>query len=427
MKSGGSNSSPKLACGICGEEHRIDEMAYRCGRCDYPLEVLHDYPKIRRWICEGGFKGSGMWRYGELLPLSNKDNIVTLQEGGTPLIRAERLGRELGLEMLYIKDETRNPTWSFKDRGSSLGVSMALEIGARAVGCVSSGNMAASLAAYAARGGVKCLILMPRGTPPGKVAQAIVCGAEVAVVDAPYPEICLEALRAGGELGVYMVHNDAPMRVEGQKTISYEIAEQLGWAAPDWVIVPTSSAGNFSAIWKGWWELGELGLVEEPPRMGLVQAEGNAPIVRSFTKNLDYVEPNREPRTIASAIANPDPPSGRRALRILRESKGYAEMASDEEILEAQRALASREGIFAEPAAAVPVACAKKLVERGVIDPDERVVLIITGAGIKDIDPILSKARRPLELSLDEVRPFLEGAMRAPSPLQFSSTKTTSD
>ncbi len=414
MPTGGLNPSPKLVCKVCGEEHRLWEMAYRCSRCDYPLEVAYDYDKVRGEAEEGGLKGSGMWRYRVLLPVSRLDCIVTLEEGGTPLIRAERLGMELGLEELYIKDETRNPTWSFKDRGSSVGVSMALEIGARAVGCVSSGNMAASLAAYAARGGVRCLILIPRGTPTVKVAQTLICGATVASVDAPYPEICGEALEAGRGLGIYMVHNDAPMRVEGQKTISFELAEQLGWEAPDWILVPTSSAGNLSAIWKGWLELRELGLVEELPRMGLVQAEGNSPIVRSFIRGLDHVEPNPEPRTIASAISNPDPPSGRRALRILRESGGAAEMASDEEILRAQRLLAEREGIFAEPAAAVPVACAKKLLEGGAIDRDERVILIITGAGIKDIDAALTSSKRPQELgSLREVKPFMEMALGA--------------
>ncbi|MEM4726989.1 MAG: threonine synthase [Candidatus Bathyarchaeia archaeon] len=411
METGGMNSSLKLVCRVCGEEHRIEEMAYRCSRCDYPLEVVYDYQRIRRKMGDG-FRGLGMWRYGIILPISNPENIVTLQEGGTPLIRAERLGREMGLEELYIKDETRNPTWSFKDRGSSVGVSMALEIGAGAVGCASSGNMAASLAAYAARGGIRCVILVPKGTPLGKVAQTLICGAAVASVDAPYPEICREALRGGRGLGLYMVHNDAPMRVEGQKTISFEVAEQLGWEVPDWVLVPTSSAGNFSSIWKGWLELMELGMIERLPKMGLVQAEGNSPIVRSFMKGLDQVEPNPEPRTIASAISNPDPPSGRRALRILKESGGTAEMASDEEILKAQKILAEREGVFAEPAAALPVACAKKLVEEGTIEPDERVVLIITGAGIKDIDPALPRLRRPYELkSLRDVRPFLEGSL----------------
>ncbi|MBS7638104.1 threonine synthase [Candidatus Bathyarchaeota archaeon] len=412
MPTGRFGSALKMVCGICGEEHEIWEMVYRCGRCDYPLEVVYDYNEALEEIEKEGFKGSGVWRYRALLPISNPDHIITLREGGTPLIRARRLGRELGLEELYIKDETRNPTWSFKDRGSAVGVSMALEVGARAVGCVSSGNMAASLASYAARGGLRCIVLIPRGTPLGKVAQTLICGAEVAEVDAPYPEICRMALRFGGGLGVYMVHNDAPMRVEGQKTISLEAAEELGWRVPDWILVPTSSAGNFSAVWKGWRELREMGLIDGLPRMGLVQAEGNAPIVRSYIRGLEYVEPNPEPKTIAPAIANPDPPSGRRALRILRASGGHAEMASDAEILHAQRLLASTEGIFAEPAGAVPAACARRMLEGGIIDRDDMVVLVVTGAGVKDVEASLKSCGSPVELhSPEEIGAFLEACL----------------
>jgi threonine synthase len=401
---------PRLICTQCGEERLISEYAYKCSRCDYPLEVRYDQDEIYEAFDIDDLSGRAfdMWKYRELLPVRGSDSIVSIQEGGTPLVKAGRLGLELGLEELYIKDETRNPTWSFKDRGSSVGLSMAVEVGAGAVGCVSSGNMAASMAAYAARAGVRCVIVVPRKTPMGKIVQMLVCGASLSSVEAPYHLITRRFIENSVSVGVYSVHNDAPMRVEGQKTVSFEIAEQLGWEAPDWVIIPTSSAGNFSAAWKGFSELEALELTVSRPRMGLAQAAGNAPIVMSFRKGLDHVEPNPNPKTVASAISNPDPPSGKRALSILKESRGYGQMVSDEEILEAQRLLASAEGLFVEPAAAVPLACLRRLLADDVVACDERVVLVVTGSGLKDIDAAMTCIGRPVELSsLDEMAGFM--------------------
>jgi threonine synthase len=380
----------RLVCAQCGEERLISEYAYRCSRCDYPLEVRYDQDEVYEAFDVDYLSGrdSNMWRYRELLPVRDSGSIVSIQEGGTPLIRTGRLGEELGLEELYVKDETRNPTWSFKDRGSSVGLSMAIEFGAGAVGCVSSGNMAASMAAYAARAGVRCVIVVPRKTPMGKIVQMLVCGASLASVEAPYHLITRMFIENSFAAGVYSVHNDAPMRVEGQKTTSFEIAEQLSWEVPDWIIIPTSSAGNFSAVWKGFSELESMGVTKGRPRMGLSQAAGNAPIVRSFQEGLEHVEPNPNPKTVASAISNPDPPSGKRALSILKKSQGYGEMVSDEEILEAQRLLARVEGLFVEPAAAVPLAWLKRMLSDGVVTRNERVVLLVTGSGLKDIHDV---------------------------------------
>jgi threonine synthase len=402
--------APRLVCAQCGEEKFIGEYAYRCSRCDYPLEVRYDQDEVYETFDIDVLPGRGfdMWRYRELLPVRGSDFIVSIQEGGTPLVKADRLREELGLGELYVKDETRNPTWSFKDRGTSAGVSMAVEIDAGAVGCVSSGNMAASMAAYAARAGVRCVIVVPRKTPMGKIVQMLVCGASLASVEAQYQLITRRFIENSVTAGVYSVHNDAPMRVEGQKTISFELAEQLGWEAPDWVLIPTSSAGNFSAVWKGFTELQILGITGSRPRMGLTQASGNAPIVRSHRKGLDHVEPNPNPKTIASGIANPDPPSGLRALSILNESRGYGEMATDDEILEAQRLLAGTEGLFVEPAAAVPLACLRKMLADGIVAGDERVVLVVTGSGLKDIDAAMTSIGRPVELSsLNEMAGFM--------------------
>lgn len=224
-----------LKCAKCGESYNVDGMIYYCQRCHFPLEVEYDYQKIAEILSKGKIakREWSIWRYKELLPITDPASIVSLSEGGTPLRRSHRLAEYLGLTQLYIKDETRNPTWSFKDRGSSVGVSKALELGSNAVGCASSGNMAASMAAYAAVAALRCIILVPEGTQREKIAQMLICGADVISVDKPYPEICNVGIETSRKHGVYWVHNDAPMRVEGQKTSSFEIAEQLGCSRLD--------------------------------------------------------------------------------------------------------------------------------------------------------------------------------------------------
>lgn len=405
----------ELECSRCGRTYPVDEMVYRCAMCDYPLEVRYDYDEIairaskklienREW---------NIWRYNELLPIKDSSNVVSMSEGGTTLQRSVRLAERFGIKNLYVKDETRNPTWSFKDRGSSVGVSKALEIGANAVGCVSTGNMAASMAAYAAKAGLKCLILIPSGTPLEKIVQMLISGAEVISMEKSYPEIYKAGLEISREYEIYWLHADAPMRIEGQKTSSYEICEQLGWSVPDKVIIPTSSGGNISAHWKGWKELCSIGFVEKLPSMVAIQAEGSCPIVRAFKAKKEVVEPFKEARTVAHSISNPDPPSGKRVLKILKESEGAAESVSDEELLDAQKTLAETEGIFAEPAGAASIAGLKRLLEEGVIDRDETVACVITGAGLKDVKSAMKIAGEPIELkSWDECRNLLKSFVR---------------
>jgi threonine synthase len=403
--------SLSLICNQCGKQRNIETFSYRCNSCNYPLEVNYDIQKIRDDFSIKKLKDRqfNIWRYNELLPLKNTNSIISLHEGGTPLLQTKNLAQELGLDELFLKDETRNPTWSFKDRGSSIGVSFAVELGAKAVGCVSSGNMAASMATYAARAGMKCYIVAPLKTPMGKIAQMLVSGANLALVEAPYHLISDTFIKNSYSTKIFSVHNDSPMRIEGQKTVSFEISDQMNWEVPDWIIIPTSSAGNFSAVWKGFTELKTLDIVESIPKMALVQASGNAPIVNSFHKKINYVEPNPNPKTIASGITNPNPPSGKRALKILKKSKGYAESASDKEILEAQGKLAKSEGLYVEPAAAVPLACLKKMLLKGIIESDEKVVLTLTGSGLKDIDATLTYVGRPKKLSsLNDMLSFMK-------------------
>jgi threonine synthase len=350
------------------------------------------------------------------LPIKEQTNIISLKEGGTPLLRGKRLANELGIKHLYLKDETRNPTWSFKDRGSAVGVSKALEIRANGVSCVSSGNMAASTAAYAAKAGMRCHILAPAKTPAEKVVQMLISGATVFLIDRPYPEICKVGLEISNKYRIYSIHNDAPMRVDGQKTSSYEICEQLGWRVPDKVIIPTSSGGNISGHWKAWKELHLIGFTEELPSMVAAQAEGCCPIVKAFKQGREKTEYFENPKTIATAIANPDPPSGERVLKILKETKGMAEAVSDNEMLEAQKILARTEGLFAEPASAASIAVLKKLLEQGNIDKDETVVCVITGTGLKDVKSAIQKTAEPFKLkSWDEYRNLSKTLLAKPS------------
>ena len=390
----------EMECAKCGRTYPVDEMVYRCVKCDYPLEVRYDYEDVGTKLSKRLIRKRPwtIWRYSELLPIRDLSKIVSMGEGGTSLHKSIRLAERLSVKNLYLKDETRNPTWSFKDRGSSVGISKALEIGASAVGCVSTGNMAASMAAYAAKAGIKCVILISSGTPLEKVTQMLICGAEVISMERPYPEIYRVGLETSREYGIYWVHADAPMRIEGQKTSSYEICEQLGWKVPDRVIIPTSSGGNISAHWKGWKELYSIGFVEKLPSMVAIQAKGSCPIVKAFKAKKEFVEPFKEARTIAHSISNPDPPSGQRVLKILKESEGVAEAVSDMELLDAQKILAETEGIFAEPAGAASVAGLKRLIEEGVVDRDEKIACVITGTGLKDVKSAMKIAGEPTEL-----------------------------
>jgi len=400
-----------MECAKCGRTYPVDEMVYRCVRCDYPLEVRYDYDEVATKLSKKLIRKREwtIWRYNELLPIQDLSKVVSMSEGGNFLHKSVRLAERLGIKKLYLKDETRNPTWSFKDRGSSVGISKALEIGARAVGCVSTGNMAASMAAYAAKAGIKCVILIPSGTPLEKMAQMLICGAEVISMGRPYPEIYKVGLEISKEYGIYWVHADAPMRIEGQKTSSYEICEQLGWKAPDRVIIPTSSGGNISAHWKGWKELSLIGFIEKFPSMVSIQAEGCCPIVKAFKDRKEFIEPFKKARTIAQSISNPDPPSGQRALRLLKESKGIAEAVSDRELLDAQKILAETEGVFAEPAGAASIAGLKKLLEEGVIDKNEEIVCVITGAGLKDVKSTMKVCGKPIKLkSWEECQQLLK-------------------
>lgn len=389
-----------LVCIECGAEYSPNEVIYKCQRCNNLLSVEYKSEVMRSEIAENWTKRNmSVWRYIELLPVSDKSKIVSLGEGGTSLNKCPRLGSKLDLRRIYVKNEGENPTGSFKDRGMTVGVTKALELGIKRVACASTGNTSASLAAYAARAGLECIVLIPSSKVAfGKLIQAIIYGAHVIQVRGNFDD----ALRIVEELcsayAIYLLNSLNPFRLEGQKTIAFEIWDQLEHNVPDKIIVPVGNAGNISAIWKGFKELHFMGLIDKLPKMIGIQAEGAAPIAKSLKKGLREVKFVENPETVATAIRIGSPVNWKKALKAIRESEGLAETVSDKEILEAQRFLARCEGIFVEPASAASIAGLIKLTKKGLIERDENVVCIATGHGLKDPDIVLKQFPRPIEV-----------------------------
>ena len=325
-----------------------------------------------------------------------------MNEGGTRLIRCRNLEHELGVREIYVKCEGDNPTGSFKDRGMTIGVTKAIEVGAKTTICASTGNTSSSLAAYSARAGLECVVLVPAGKIAlGKLSQAMVHGARVLAIRGSFDD-CLQIVKTlSKDERFYLLNSINPFRLEGQKTAAYEIYEQLSGAIPDRLIIPVGNAGNIVAYWKGFRDLRNLGLIDDLPRFVGVQAEGAAPIYKAFIEGVDEVEPIRDVETAATAIRIGNPVNWKRALRAVRETGGLMAAVSDEEILRAQRILASREGIFTEPAGAAPIAFLMKAAEEGLIAGDERVVCVATGHGLKDPDIIIKTSEKPVEVGAD--------------------------
>ncbi|MDI9624623.1 MAG: threonine synthase [Methanothermobacter sp.] len=386
-----------IRCIKCGMEYGLNEIIYTCKECGSILEVIIE-PKVSRDVFEG--RKETMWKYKEFMPV-DESKIVTLQEGGTPLIKCDNIGKDLGVK-LYVKFEGANPTGSFKDRGMSVGITKALELGVNSVGCASTGNTSASLAAYAARANLDCLVLLPQGKVAlGKLAQAMFHGARVLSVKGNFDE-ALEAVTRLALMGeVYLLNSVNPFRLEGQKSIGFEIVDELGWRSPDRIILPVGNAGNISAVWKGITEFYQAGFIDERPMMIGIQAEGASPIVNAFKKGEMEIEVVKNPETVATAIRIGAPVSYRKALRAIYESEGLAESVSDEEILEAQKLLARREGIGVEPASAASIAGLIRLLDEGEIDRGEEIVCIATGHLLKDPDTAIRACEEPVEVEAD--------------------------
>ncbi|MEM1592399.1 MAG: threonine synthase [Candidatus Bathyarchaeia archaeon] len=392
-------------CINCGECYDVDEVIYKCMKCGDILEIKYDYSLLEKRLEKSDWRKLplSVWRYHDFMPIKDFSKIVSLNEGGTSLYSCQRLGKILGLKNLYVKNEGENPTGSFKDRGMTVGVTKAVELGVKIVACASTGNTSASLAAYAAKAGLSCIILIPSGAIAfGKLAQAIAYGAKVVQIRGNFDKALEMVLKLSEEhKEIYLLNSINPFRIEGQKTIAYEICDQLNLNSPDVVVVPVGNAGNISAIWKGFTEFYELDLVDRLPRMMGIQAEGAAPIARAIKSGEDKIVPVEKPETIASAIRIGAPVSWKKALRAIKGSGGTAETVSDYEILEAQKLLARSEGIFVEPASAASIAGLKKLVENGEIDRDEVVVCVTTGHGLKDPDIVVKTFEKPYEVDAE--------------------------
>jgi threonine synthase len=376
-----------LRCVECGSVVEPYPPRYKCAKCGGLLEYKIDTEKAKTLAFTGGLT---FWRYRKLLPETR--NLATMQEGGTPLYKATRLAREMDLAALYLKDETRNPTNSFRDRAAALVTANILDLNYTAAVCATNGNMGASLSAYCAKYEVNCHLLIPRLVDMGKLAQMLVYDAVIEEHGETVDESIQRAEELAEETGWYQATPELnPLVVEAQKTIAYEVSEQLG--TPDWLITSMGSGGTVYSVWKGLTELHEIGIVDRLPRIVGVQAEGCSPIVDAYHGSK---RSRAKPSTHAIGILVAKPLQRDLALKAIRQSNGMAVSISDEEIFQAERQIAKLEGLFAEPASSGTIAVAKELRSQGVIGRNESVVCLITGSGLKATDVLqaLSKKRK---------------------------------
>ncbi len=369
-----------LICTHCEKIFPISDIYPRCDNCNEPLEVK----KVTKGTIKKGnpLNQTILERYEDFFPFKGIEKGICLNEGFTPLVASASLAAELGVRTIYLKNETENPTWSFKDRGTLTGIQHAVRLGYKKIGTVSSGNMAASMAAYGAKAGLKTFILVSADLPPEKLNPIAIYDPALIRVQGDYGNLYYESLTIGKKEGIYFINSDVPFRVEGSKTIAFELCEQLNFAVPDYMVVPTSSGGNLRGIIKGFEEFKLCGLIDRMPRIVCAQASGCAAIYTAQKKNHERISRVENPDTIAHAIENPLPPSGNEILRKLRANDWISVAVTDKEIIHAQRRLAG-EGIFGQPASAVPLAAVRQLTGQGVIGSDASVVLLISGSGLK--------------------------------------------
>src|SRR3954447_3741128 len=402
-----------LECALCGLQHEAHRLHNLCTACGKPLLVRYDLDRAKMTLTKESLasRRPDLWRYREVLPVEDDKNIVSLGEGWTPLLRANRLARRVGVQDLFIKDESQNPTQSFKARGMATAVSMAKELGAQKLAVPSAGNAAGALAAYAARAGLKSFIFMPRDTPRANVVECEQTGAHVTLMDGLITDCGAEVARRKEKEGWFDVSTlKEPYRVEGKKTLGYELAEQSSWSLPDVIVYPTGGGTGLVGMWKAFDEMQELGWIgEKRPRMISVQAAGCAPIVRAYDKGERFAEEVTNATTVASGLRVPKAIGDFLILDAVRESGGVAITVTDEELIAGARELARREGIFAAPEGGACVPALRKLIERGKVKPDERVVLFNTGSGIKYLDAFDDevKARTPRQQKKSALGPAL--------------------
>ncbi len=382
-----------LKCKECGRMYPAKAL-HVCDFCFGPLEVDYDYDAIKGSISRESIEAGprSIWRYSALLPVEGDDNL-SMGTGFTPLVRAERLGAELGLPSLWVKNDTANPTGSFKDRVVSVSLAKARELGFKVVACASTGNLANAVAAHSARAGIESLVFIPHDLEVAKVVTTAVYGGHLVAVDGNYDDVnrlCAE-LTSEHDDWAFVNVNVRPYYAEGSKTLAFEVAEQMGWHTPDHVVVPVASGSQLTKIAKGFKELYAVGLLDEEPhvRISGAQALGCSPVAEAFKSGKDVIRPVK-PNTIAKSLAIGNPADGWYALDTVRSTGGSFASVTDEEIIEGIKILARTEGIFAETAGGVTIASLIKLISEGVIRPDERVVIFITGHGLKTVEALTS-------------------------------------
>lgn len=376
-----------LECGACGLKHEARRLHNLCVECGKPLLVRYDLERAARSLTKESLRTrqADLWRYREVLPVEADEHIVSLGEGWTPLLRVRRLGALLGLDELYVKDESQNPTQSFKARGMATAVSMALELGVRKLAVPSAGNAAGALAAYAARAGLEAHIFMPKDTPRANVIECEQTGAHVTLMDGLITDCGAEVGRRKSSEGWFDVSTlKEPYRIEGKKTLGYELAEQLEWTLPDVIIYPTGGGTGLIGMWKAFDELEALGWIgPKRPRMVTVQASGCAPIVEAFKAGKRFADEFPNAATTASGLRVPRAIGDFLILDALRASNGTAIAVTDEELIAATREIGAAEGLFCAPEGAACLPALRKLLETGAVRKAERVVLFNTGAGVK--------------------------------------------
>jgi threonine synthase len=386
-----------LKCRECGRGYPVKPL-HVCENCFGPLEVAYDYARIKAAVSPGLIEARprNLWRYRELLPTEGEP-IAGPSSGFTPLLRAERLGAELGLKHLYLKDDSVNhPTLSYKDRVVSVAITKAREFGFTTVSCASTGNLATAVAAHAARAGLACYIFMPEGVEAGKIVGSAIYGARVITVKGNYDDVNRLCSEIADKYGWAFVNiNLRPYYTEGAKTFGFEIAEQLGWRLPQHTVVPTAGGTILPKVAKAFRELKLVGLVADGDfKIHSAQAAGSAPVIHALHRGTDLIAPVK-PNTIAKSIAIGNPADGYYVLRAVRESGGWGESASDAQIIDAMKLLARTEGIFTEPAGGTTLAVTLKLVEQGRIKNDESVVVSITGNGYKTLEAVMDQVQAP--------------------------------
>jgi threonine synthase len=379
-----------IYCPKCNARYPINTIQALC-RCGSPLLVDYDYERAAASGMREKFAaraGLGMWKYSELLPVQDSSNVVSLGEGDTPLVRSVSIGADLGLTSLYFKDECGNPTGSFKARGLSMAVSRAKELGIERVIIPTAGNAGSALAAYAARAGMKCKVIMPRDVPAPFLVDAAYHGAEIELVEGTIKDCGSRAATLSRNEGWFSIATlKEPYRIEGKKTMGYELAEQFGYSLPEVIIYPTGGGTGLIGMWKAFDEMEKMGWIDSRrPRMVAVQPDGCAPIPRAWEQGRDHADEFPNPSTVAAGLRVPSAVGDFLMLRAIRETDGCALTVSDEELMRDTRELAAKEGIFSSPEGGASLACLRKLIERNFVRPSDRIVVFITGNGYKYLD-----------------------------------------